>query len=196
MFFKGSGGSCWGPRAFALPCDRVESINPQNANFALVPKHIKCNLFKGNSPISRPNKTPTTQSCCWGRGGSPPPVSNARSLRIQGSPGVHHATYVMQSYSVFCVESQDRYYKAGIRLRVNRWRRVVQRVNFWPQFFLLFCSYLALISPSPVRYPPAPAHHSIPFETKKLILTMSTFHAITMIIVKKIYKQQRCHHKI
>lgn len=53
-------------------------------------------------------------------GGSPPPVSNARSLRIQGSPGVHHATYVMQSYSVFCVESQDRYYKAGIRLRVNR----------------------------------------------------------------------------
>lgn len=52
--------------------------------------------------------------------GSPPPVPNARSPRFQGSPGVHRATYVIQSYSVFCVESQDRYYKAGIKLRVNR----------------------------------------------------------------------------
>ena len=121
MFFKGSGGSIWGLWAFPLPCDQVESINPQNANSALVPKHIKCNLFKGNSPINRPNKTPATQSCCWGRVGGPlPPVPNARSPRFQGSPGVHRATYVIQSYSVFCVESQDRYYKAGIKLRVNR----------------------------------------------------------------------------
>lgn len=153
MFFKGSGSAIWGLWAFPLPCDRVESINPQNANFALVPKHIKCNLFKRNSPINRPNKTPATQSCCRGRVGGPfPPVPNARSPRFQGSPGVHRATYVIQSYSLFCVESQDRYYKAGIKLRVNRWLRLVQRVNFWPQSFLLFSSYLTLISPSPVRY--------------------------------------------
>lgn len=29
MFFKGSGASIWGLWAFPLPCDRVESINPQ-----------------------------------------------------------------------------------------------------------------------------------------------------------------------
>lgn len=83
-------------------------------------------------------------------GGSLPPVSNARSPRFQGSPGVHSPTYVIQSYSVFCV-SQDRYYKAGIKLQVNRWRRLVQRVNFWPQFFLLRCRYM-LSSASLLRY--------------------------------------------
>lgn len=82
---------------------------------------------------------------CWplnlGSGdgrGSTLSVPNSGSPRFQGSPGVHRQTYVIQSYSIFCVESQDRYYNAGIRPRMNRWRRLVQRVNFWPQFFLLF----------------------------------------------------------
>lgn len=149
MFFKGSRASVWGLRASSLPCDRVENINPRNANSALVPKHIKCNLFKGNSPINRPNKNAGHSILLLGTGGgSHPPVSNARSPRFQGSPGVHSPTYVIQSYSVFCV-SQDRYYKAGIELRVNRWRRLVQRLNFWPQFFLL---YLPLICLRLVRY--------------------------------------------
>lgn len=73
-------------------------------------------------------------------GGTGP--SGAGSPRFQGSPGVHGPTYVIQSYSAFCAQSQDRYYKAGIALRVNRWRRRVRRVNFWPQFLLLLiCSY-------------------------------------------------------
>lgn len=171
MFFKGTGASVWGLWAFPLPCDRVESINPQNANSALVPKHIKYNLFKGNSPINRPNKTPSTQSCCWGRAGGPFPRSQTPgSPRFQGSPGVHSPTYVIQSYSVFCVGSQDRYYKAGIKLRVNRWRRLVQRVNFWPQFFL-FCSYLPLICPSPVRYLALSKRNIIYFEQCVSLLT-------------------------
>lgn len=51
-------------------------------------------------------------------GGTGP--SGAGSPRFQGSPGVHGPTYVIQSYSAFCAQSQDRYYKAGIALRVNR----------------------------------------------------------------------------
>lgn len=51
-------------------------------------------------------------------GGTGP--SGAGSLRFQGSPGVHGPTYVIQSYSAFCAQSQDRYYKAGTALRVNR----------------------------------------------------------------------------
>lgn len=81
MFFKGSRASVWGLWASSLPCDPVENINPQNANSALVPKHIKCNLFKGNSPINRPNKTPATQSCCRGRVGGPIPRSPTRGHR-------------------------------------------------------------------------------------------------------------------
>lgn len=88
-------------------------------------------------------------------GGTGP--SGAGSPRFQGSPGVHGPTYVIQSYSAFCAQSQDRYYKAGIALRVNRWRRRVRRVNFWPQFLLLLiCSYQAPQKPplKPLTAPP------------------------------------------
>ena len=64
-----------------------------------------------------------------------PLVPNSGSPRMQGSPEVHHPTYVIQSNSIFCAKSQDLYYGAGIELQLNRWQRLVKSVNFWPQFF-------------------------------------------------------------
>lgn len=119
MFFKGSGGhNSGGSGSFHYPVtgSRVSILEMQM--LPRFPKHIKCNLFKRNSPIKRPNKTPATQSC--GRGTGVCVRAMAGSALLQGSPGVHRATYVIQSYSLLCVESQDRYYKAGIKLRVNR----------------------------------------------------------------------------
>lgn len=69
-------------------------------------------------------------------GASRPAVHNPGLLRLPGSPGVHRDTCVIQSYFIFCAGSQDRYYNAGIKPWLNRWPGLVQRVNFWPPFFL------------------------------------------------------------
>lgn len=151
-FLKGPGapfGSC-GPSHYPVTGSRVSILKMQ-----ILPSSLNISNAIYSKEIHQSTaliKTLATQSWGWRRVGGPlPAVPNARSARFQGSPGVHRPTYVIQSYSIFCVESQDRYYNAGIRLLTEQMTETCSVRKLLTPIFPPLPRYLALISPTPAR---------------------------------------------